>query len=104
MKFLSDVMSFVSALGCSGSLSDRSEGTGLTGPSACWLVWTGLTGPRDRSDQPVAAALLLRFACVRDMTYCITDLFMLFTQTCCTPQMLRFRGSLICAQYVYFGL
>ena len=55
VKFLSDVMSFVSALGC----SDRSEGTGLTGPSACWLVWTRLTGPMDRSDRSVAAALLL---------------------------------------------
>ena len=60
VKFLSDVMSFVSALDCSGcDRSDRSEGTGLTGPSACWLVWTGLTGPRDRSDRYVAAALLL---------------------------------------------
>ena len=30
---------------------------------ACWLVWTGLTGPRDRSDRSVAAALLFVYLC-----------------------------------------
>ena len=46
VKFLSDVMSFISALGvlAVSHRSDQSEGTGLTCPSACWLVWTGLTG------------------------------------------------------------
>ena len=63
--------------------SDRSEGTGLTGPSACWSV--------------CGSGIALLFACVRYMTYCITNLFMMITHTCYTPRMLRFRGSLICA-------
>ena len=61
VKFLSNVMFFFQpwAVLAVCDRSDRSEGTGLTGPSACWLMWTGLTGPRDRSDRSVAAALLL---------------------------------------------
>jgi len=58
VKFFLWCDAFVSALGCSGCLWPV-RGTGLTGLSrvVCWLVWTGLTGPCDRSDWSVAAAL-----------------------------------------------
>ena len=102
VKFLSDVMSFISALGCSSSLwpvwpvrgdqSDRSR-----------RVLAGVDRS-DRSQGPVwpvcGSGTALVFACVRYMIYCITDLFMMITHTCYTPRMLRFRGSLICARYV----
>ena len=100
VKFLSDVMSFISALGCSSSLwpvwpvrGDRSD------RSKCVLAGVDQS---DRSHGPVwpvcGSSTALVFACVRYMTYCITDLFMKITHTYYTPRMLRFRGSLICAQ------
>ena len=101
VKFLCDVMLLLSALGCAGYLwPSWSVGrTCLTGLS-CVLCWLVLTGLLDRSDRSGVAALQfclsVCFKCHiawRVRSCCSHTLF-------CTPRIQRFRGSLLCAQYV----